>query len=258
MIRRELEIEVRWFAWLCGLFEGSGTFSPGPPSTPHRPRVGLVSIERDIMARVCDLWGTSVYPYRAAKPYQSPTFRSELVGGSAVALMQLMHPEMGARRQAQIDAAVASFTPSRKVQHKRFTLVSPGEAEVDRYWLAGYAQRYASFDWRSTYDRQSYDRQSGLQIVISSSDHDVIRRAQMICLSRYGLSIDLYRHIPRPGYNSIYRLTVNGQAARFIADDLYPLFGERQRTRIERLTGIVPQSRQVRERHACYDVRIAA
>ncbi len=58
--------------------------------------------DRDIIERVCELWGTRLYTHIPKVKRYKPVFRTELVGGSAVAMMALLSPHMGERRRGRI------------------------------------------------------------------------------------------------------------------------------------------------------------
>lgn len=97
--------------WLAGLLEGEGSFMAGPPSSPNQPRVAVQMTDRDVIARVANLFGVVYFQARqdSRNPAWKVYFGVCLKGRPAVDLMTLLRPLMGGRRQCQIDLALASF-----------------------------------------------------------------------------------------------------------------------------------------------------
>ncbi len=191
--------------------------------------------------------GTRLYHISVKDPRHQPVFRSELVGGSAVALMRLLRPWMSLRRQSQIDVAVESYRPLRVVRHKSYRLLPEGAGYFDRYWLAGYLEGEAAF----THNR-------GVPMVeVNTVDADVIERVRDTWLKRYEVGVNIHTRPPRKeGYQPQYHVACYGDAARAVIADVAPLLGARRRARVAELLG----ARQggVREAGACYDMRRAA
>lgn len=228
MIPRDLQIEMSWFSWLCGLLEGEGTFVRGSPAKPRRPSTAIGMVDKDVIQHVCDLWGTRLYHIAVKDPRHQAVFRTELVGGSAVALMRLLRPEMSQRRQAQIDAAIASYQPLRSIRHKTYTLLPRGKAERERYWLAGYLEGEGAF----THNRGSP------MVEVNTVDADIIERVQSIWMTRYYIVVNIHTRPPRQeGYQRQYHLACYGNAARAVMADVAPLLGARRRARIAELIG---------------------
>jgi hypothetical protein len=249
MIRRELHIEMRWLAWIAGLMEGEGTFSRATPAMPRRPRLSIGMTDHDIIERICELWGTRLYTHIPKVERYKQVYRTELVGGSAVALMALLRPHMSARRQLQIDKSVATYAPLRSIKHKSFYLSPEGAGEFDRYWLAGLLEGEAAF----THNR------GAPMLELNSVDHDVILRVQRIYRECYAASVKIHGRPPRrAGYQPQLHIAVYGDAARAIMGDIAPLMGQRRAERIAALAGGYGQLRLLREAGACYDVRRAA
>jgi hypothetical protein len=254
MIKRELVLSTSQVAWLAGLLEGEGTFPKATPAMPRRPRVGLVMTDRDIIERVCDLWGTRLYANTVKDERYKPVFRSELVGGSAVSLMLLLRPHMSVRRQRQIDASMATYQPLRQIKHKRFHMLAEDAEPFDRHWLAGLLEGEASFGLNPT---AKYTVSPLVEL--NTVDHDVILRVQRIFRERYGAAVNVHVRPPRRvGYQLQYHLALLGDAARAVIADVEPLMGERRRVRIAELLGPYRQGRFLGEGRACYDVRRAA
>lgn len=110
-------IEERDLLWLAGLLEGEGSFGKASPSMPGSPRVVVSMTDEDVIQRVATLWGMTVFRHHRGKEKGwKPTCITRLSGGKAVALMKRLRPLMGQRRQAQIDAAIATWCGPKKVK----------------------------------------------------------------------------------------------------------------------------------------------
>jgi hypothetical protein len=120
MIKRDLYFDTRQMAWLAGLMEGEGSFARGSPAKPRRPTASINMTDEDVIIRVCELWGTRLWTLKVKEPRYKPAHRTELVGGSAVAMMLILRPHLCARRQDQIDDAMATYQPLRSIKHKNF------------------------------------------------------------------------------------------------------------------------------------------
>ena len=107
-----LDIEPIEVCWLAGWLEGEGSFMAPPPSDPRRPRIAGVSRDRDVIDRVAKSLRISPYAQREPRRLSrgwSICWRVCKAGGGAVALMEALHPLMGTRRTAQIDAALSFY-----------------------------------------------------------------------------------------------------------------------------------------------------
>lgn len=105
-----ITLDDRDLCWLAGILEGEGSFLKGPPSSPNQPRIVVEMTDQDVVARVAELFGMSVTALSARQENWKPTWRTDLRGAKAVMLMEVMKPLMGARRQGQIDAALATYS----------------------------------------------------------------------------------------------------------------------------------------------------
>lgn len=95
--------------WLAGILEGEGSFMEGPPSDPNRPRISVEMSDKDIIKRVADLFGVGyIHECEGRQENWSTTYQIEVRGQSAIELMRLLKPIMGARRSRQIEDALAS------------------------------------------------------------------------------------------------------------------------------------------------------
>jgi hypothetical protein len=251
MIKRELHFDTRQLAWLVGLMEGEGSFVRGSPAKPRRPTTSINMTDEDVINHVCELWGTRLWTLKVTEPRYKPAHRTELVGGSAVAMMTLLRSHLSARRQAQIDEAVATYQPLRCIKHKRFCVALDGVDEFDRHWLSGFLEGEGSFGFSKS--------ANGPMLEVQSVDYDVMFRVQRILRERYAISVNLHTRPPRrEGYQPQYHLACYGDAARAIMADIEPLMGERRRLRIAELLGPAVQPRLISESRPCYDVRMAA
>jgi hypothetical protein len=106
--------------WLAGLLEGEGSFMKPPPSQPNQPTVALHMTDEDVVARVANLVGVRHRPVKNRNPgVWKDSFLLQVRGGRAVELMTTLRPLMGARRQVQIDRALANYDPMGRYRHKQ-------------------------------------------------------------------------------------------------------------------------------------------
>lgn len=101
--------------WLAGLFEGEAHF--GPRRGRASVHVSLEMCERDVVARAARAIGAE-RPRRIVREAERgwrPTHKFVYTGRKALDLMRELRPLMGERRKAQIDRALASWTPVRLV-----------------------------------------------------------------------------------------------------------------------------------------------
>lgn len=254
MIPRDLRFSLNAFHWLCGIFEGEGTFTKATPSMPRKPRMSVGMTDQDVMERVVAMTGTRMSVYYWADDRYRPVYRTEIVGGSAVALMQLMRPQMSVRRQRQIDEALLTFQPKRRVRHKTYTIEPDDLDERDRYWLAALLEGEGSFGCSYA----NTPRPSPL-IEVTTVDADVIQRVHGLWHHRYDVAVNIHVRPPRrEGYQAQYHLAAHGAAARAIMADIAPIMGQRRRQRIAEVLGMGGEPRRAAESRAWYDVRRAA
>jgi hypothetical protein len=101
--------------WLAGLLEGEGSFMTGPPSSPRRPVISINMNDEDVVARLGRIFARKVYVVRPRSIRWQTSYQVRVQGADAVRWMTLLRPLMGSRRQAQIDRALASYTPRSRV-----------------------------------------------------------------------------------------------------------------------------------------------
>jgi hypothetical protein len=97
--------------WLAGLLEGEGSFMVGPPSSPRMPLIAVHMTDEDVMVRLGRIFERKVHVVRPRNPRWRTSYLVRVTGGHAVRWMRLLRPLMGARRQGQIDRALASYDP---------------------------------------------------------------------------------------------------------------------------------------------------
>jgi hypothetical protein len=232
-MRRFIEIEERWFHWLCGVIEGEGSFARASSSAPRKPRIAISISDEDTIRRVTELFSTQAYRIAVNSQRFPWSYRTELVGGSAISLMRIIRPYMSARRQEQIDSTIASYTPGRPIVHKTFSIRSDDSTEHDRYWLAGYLGSQGKFGR----DKHSFYRLLPM-VENNTIDPDTAEKVRSIWLKRYGVSVDVLARAPRkPGYKAHYMTRAMGREALTIIDDLYDLLSTRRRLQIDALLG---------------------
>jgi hypothetical protein len=100
--------------WLAGLLEGEGTFT----AKGIRGSWVTISVEmcdRATVRRVADILGATAIWRDAGDPGRGwqPTYITKVSGNRARPWMATVHPFMSKRRQAAIDRALASWTPTR-------------------------------------------------------------------------------------------------------------------------------------------------
>jgi hypothetical protein len=98
--------------WLAGWLEGEGSFLAPPPSDPRRVRISGVTRDADVASEVARLLRVSpllLHTARERRLGRRPLWRLLRRGSHAVAWMNALHPLMGARRQAQIESALAAL-----------------------------------------------------------------------------------------------------------------------------------------------------
>jgi hypothetical protein len=96
--------------WLAGLLEGEGSFMAGPPSAPRLPILSVAMVDRDVIDHAGALLGAKTVRVRARSRRWQDSFTVSVRGAGAVAWMEALRPFLGARRQRQIERAVASYS----------------------------------------------------------------------------------------------------------------------------------------------------
>lgn len=108
--------------WLVGLLEGEGSFMASSPSRPNEPRLEVEMKDYPVMARYAALIGASVITRHRLRELKDGTeemttiYRVRVAGKRAVRLMRTIRPFLCERRQKQIAAALASYSPKTEGQ----------------------------------------------------------------------------------------------------------------------------------------------
>jgi hypothetical protein len=83
----------------------------GPPSSPGLPVLAVSMTDHDVMSRLGRIFDRKVHVVRPRNVRWQTSYQVRVHGREAVRWMRLLRPLMGARRQAQIDRALASYAP---------------------------------------------------------------------------------------------------------------------------------------------------
>lgn len=97
-------------AWLAGLLDGEGSFLLNRSIVGGKvylyPKIVVGMTDLDVIERVADLFGTSVYEPPKVKD-RKRLWRATIQGAGAVSLMRLLRPWMSERRGERIDELIA-------------------------------------------------------------------------------------------------------------------------------------------------------
>lgn len=107
--------------WLSGLLEGEGSFLPGPPSEPNKPRITICTTDEDVIQRVSALWGVAYHPLAKRESHHRQAYSAQIRGTRAVEWMQRLRPLMGQRRTEAIDEVLASYQGDLRTVNRRLT-----------------------------------------------------------------------------------------------------------------------------------------
>jgi hypothetical protein len=89
-----MNIDKQTLYWLAGLLEGEGSFCPGPPSAPNRPRITLAMTDEDIIARVAWIFDVKYFVDRSKNGANKTPYVVSIRGRRAVKLMKDLYPLM--------------------------------------------------------------------------------------------------------------------------------------------------------------------
>lgn len=122
-------------AWLAGILEGEGSFLYSRSRTGGKdyfyPKIVVGMTDRDVIARVAALFGTSVYAI-PVRPDRKPAFRAQINGTKAATWMVLLRPWMGQRRMAKIDEILALYGAIESTEVRRRRSCSEAAAKRPR------------------------------------------------------------------------------------------------------------------------------
>lgn len=216
--------------WLAGLLEGEGSFVAGAPSEPRIPTLAINMTDLDVMQAVAHLCGSTVAS-RQPGTHVKTMYRTALRGGSAVALMKLIQPFMGARRQQQITHAMACWSPNHSRLHRMYHQIDDTLPNHERRWLAGYLEGEGCFGVHTT--RNSYGTYRYPIVQLNTTDPDIAERVQRLWHQFYNVHINVNQYQPTyVGSKMNYHLAAKGPRARRIMEDLSPLLFARRQAQI--------------------------
>ena len=92
-------------AWLAGFLEGEGTFDMHVwAKKPHQryPKIRAASTDKDVLVRMCQLTGRSIWGPYMQKLSQKPYWATAVTGKDVVGWMMTLYPFMGERRRGKI------------------------------------------------------------------------------------------------------------------------------------------------------------
>ncbi len=104
--------EASWFYWLVGYLEGEGSFIQATQKRPTKPAIRISSTDGDVLHRAAKMLSVKCFgPYKvpAIENNRKDRYLVNVSGRKAIRLMEQLRPHMGERRQAQIDAVLASY-----------------------------------------------------------------------------------------------------------------------------------------------------
>lgn len=117
--------------WVAGILEGEGTFLKPHPSTPNQPSLGLSMCDKDTVERVASIFRVSFFAIKPRKSHWSTSYVMRIRGKQAMAVMRAIRPLMSGRRQAQIDAALNSYDPTKREKANRVRRIL-SDAQIKR------------------------------------------------------------------------------------------------------------------------------
>lgn len=110
----EPDSEMLIIRWLAGVLEGEGSFMSGAPSRPNSPRIQVTMTDEDVIVRIANILGVRYNALHRSTDGEKAWKQAYFIcwrGKRALEWMRKLYPLMGARRQAQIDQALASHDP---------------------------------------------------------------------------------------------------------------------------------------------------
>lgn len=100
-------------AWLAGLLEGEGSFAMIRSCVGGKvyryPKIVVNMTDRDVIERVADLFGGSVYDIPRYIEGRKLQYRAQITGSGAAQWMNDLYPWLGDRRRERIDAVLAEY-----------------------------------------------------------------------------------------------------------------------------------------------------
>lgn len=100
-------------SWLAGLLEGEGSFMMSGNivngKTYFYPKITVAMTDQDVIWRVSDLFGTSVYKIPNKRTDRLQQYRAHVSGSRAAIIMNQLRDHMGSRRKAKIDEILEQY-----------------------------------------------------------------------------------------------------------------------------------------------------
>lgn len=254
--------------WLAGLFEGEGSFFPGPPSEPGLPIAKVEMCDRDVIERAADLLEVASPQTisRPDHPEYKMAFRLVLKGSRAVDFMRTIQPLMGIARAAQIEKALASY----RAGHRRYP-TSTGLCELpgcaspvkgrrmcrrhyNAWWKRRRRKKIQDESWEPLVElvltpEAEIHWLAGLvegegnfaapppsaplspAVTLSMCERDVVERAARLM----GAPRPFFRQDPRnPRWRPSYTARVSARKAVALMETLRPFMGARRQKEIDR------------------------
>jgi hypothetical protein len=210
--------------WLVGLLEGEGSFMKGPPSKPNLPRIAIAMTDLDVVVKVGALFGVKVFTGSPAVAKNKLIYSCSLCGSKAVLLMKMLKPSMSARRQGQIENALASYKPSyKRCADKGQAPLAPCDSTT-LSWTAGLLEGEGSF-MKGPPSKSTMPR-----ITIQMTDLDVMLKIGAV----FKVNPYLVSRPTRPQRKPIYACALVGSGAVALMKQLRPYMGIRRRFQIDK------------------------
>jgi hypothetical protein len=119
-------------AWLAGLLEGEGSFITYRDGRLSYPVIKVEMCEQEVIQRVADLLKTHLWVEPSRTEGWRPTYVVQIAGHRAAEWMGALRADMGLRRTAAIDAAIAGYHPIRLTEIPRSVLYAAASDRIDR------------------------------------------------------------------------------------------------------------------------------
>ncbi|MFC9963614.1 hypothetical protein ACFVH4_05135 [Nocardia ignorata] len=128
-------------AWLAGLLEGEGSFAMIKCHVGGKvyryPKIVVNMTDRDIISRVADLFGGSVYDMPRYIEGRKAQYRAQITGSGAARWMQDLYPWLGERRRTRIDAVLTEYLGQEPTRVRRRRSCSEAAANRLRSTTSG-------------------------------------------------------------------------------------------------------------------------
>ena len=98
--------------WLAGVLEGEGYFHSAKQGDRSYPRIAVTMCDLDVLVRLQEVTGVGTIdgPHKTRSDKHTPTYQWRVQRkNDAIAVMRLVSPMMGTRRQARIEAVLSGI-----------------------------------------------------------------------------------------------------------------------------------------------------